>query len=1078
MKYLFVFITKTTVLFVLLLGLLTGSASALSTTTIKLSTTWKFQTDPTDIGATTGGWYNTSYNDASWGTILSGKSWESQGHAYAGYAWYRQYVTIPAPAAGGPVMALTLNLGSFISDDDVWFNGMPIGGITGAYKYSNLQNRSYTIPSSLINYGGSNTIAIRMWGGSMGLAYQNSGLIAGTYTAVLDPFHVSARNKNATVTTEVPLQLYDLSFAQKGETGFELVFRYPSSDLVTGHTDTLTCTLTDFYGGSIATATSVPVTLGTDGILRGIVTVSPTAAQNIYLAGRFQAVLVLKDTTSGTTLSSTTASMDHLLFAARDNTALAARSPSTASTPYGTLSLIDQVVCSTSLATETHPYMQGVFGQHNQDYCTPGGQVSVPINTIMGYNAREPAYGWFAYRIGAGAITPGATYVLRIQYPEDVPRFCEVEIQNGHNYMDVGWKNGVGAGVNTASTNPYDPWPLSGAWQYYDVMVTAGEETTGGGGTGDDTAQNGFWVYVMNKVKPASYFSLYAKGPAIYTMRLYAIDPVANAPAITLPPATLPQRVMTFDWERQVEQSPTALVNYAKLMGYSAISPNILKWTTANYGDPTNGYDTMNIDAAGYWVQNLTINPATAPIPGVASVHQQYLAATKNSGINYIPRIEYGGSLSLPSSAWAINNKGVYSYPDRFTPAFCANLLNSATYTDMKAMLDSLIKPNIASNPQLTGILWRMRENRMPVSYGPNDVAAFCAATNTTEPTGDSQAQLAAWASTGTVGTAYSTWWQGQRASFHQQIETLLQSYRSNMSLYYYNWDEDKFAMMEPDFNSEGFFSTGGGATTAHYNSDVTARKSYTVSNYTNIISTGNFSASFGAGSLPTTTSEAGTVQLTAADFNQPNYALRPSLYANIPGVELFAPANYYCYANLPTYLNYFQTSDGLAVSNCVSYDELAAREPNPKYEGTMVLPGGGSYSMEAELLGYFYGDARTLTYTAYTYGRGFADAHRRFAQAFRALPASGTGVTTTVVTGTPTNIMERTYATSNGVYVGLANNALTGSTAMTVVVPGQAGKKVTNLVTNTTISSTTSGSDLHFSWTSTPYELDAFLVK
>jgi len=42
-----------------------------------------------------------------------------------------------------------------------------------------------------------------------------------------------------------------------------------------------------------------------------------------------------------------------------------------------------------------------------------------------------------------------------------------------------------------------------------------------------------------------------------------------------------------------------------------------------------------------------------------------------------------------------------------------------------------------------------------------------------------------------------------------------------------------------------------------------------------------------------------------------------------------------------------------------------------------MMLPGGGPFSMALELLGYYHADARTLTYTAYTYGRGFADAHR-----------------------------------------------------------------------------------------------------
>ena len=54
---------------------------------------------------------------------------------------------------------------------------------------------------------------------------------------------------------------------------------------------------------------------------------------------------------------------------------------------------------------------------------------------------------------------------------------------------------------------------------------------------------------------------------------------------------------------------------------------------------------------------------------------------------------------------------------------------------------------------------------------------------------------------------------------------------------------------------------------------------------------------------------------------------------------------------------------------------QIGARMINPKFEGSMVLPGGGPFSMAMELLSYYYGDVRTLTYTAYTYGRGFAAA-------------------------------------------------------------------------------------------------------
>jgi len=1040
--------TKMALLIACLLCFTVVSAVAQVRTTVAFSTTWKFKTDPTNIGTGSSPWYAETFNDSGWGTLLSNKSWQAQGQNYDGYGWYRQAITVPAISANVPSQPLQLNLGTINLDDDVWFNGVWIGGTTGGYKYHNLTVRSYIVPASLVHFGGTNTVAIRVWGGPSGSEGSSSGLASGTIQGVLDPFQVSARNTGGTIASELPLQLYDLSNAQKGQT-FELVFRYAQTVIPAGGAN-MTYTLTDFYGASIKTGT-VPVAIGTDNIARGVVSVDAASATAIYLGGRFKATLVLKDATSGATISTTTPSMDYLSFAQRDNTQLPPLTTTFESTPYGSLKLIDTITCSTSLATEVHPYMQSLFGNHNQDYMTPGAKVTVPVNTILGKQAREPGYGWFAYRIGRGVMTPGKMYLLRMEYPEDKARYSEVEIQAGHNYMDVGWKNGLSA------TDPYDPWPLSNAWQFYDVIVPCGSETTGTGGTGDDTAQNGFWVYVFDKVHYTTgvnaYFSLYAGGPAIATMKLYEIDPVANAPAVTLPPSPLPQRVLMFDWERQVEQVPVDMVNYAKLMGYSAICPTILKWNFQNYGDPVNGYNSANIDGGGYWIQNTT-QPAQPAIPGVPSVHQQYLDATAGSGVDYIPRVEWGGSNNLPAAAKAINNLGTATQPSRNPPGFCANLLNAATYTDFKAYLDVLLGANAAANPQLKGILLRIRDQRLPISYGDADCRLFSSDTGTALPTGFdgmSDAQKANWASV-TVAAPYADWWHGKRRDFHNQIEALLKTYRSNMTFYYFNWDPDKISLLAPDMNAADFVKS-----TAHYTSDRTFRAGCTDTQYINVMNSGDFSASLG-------------------DFlNRPDYGIRPSLYlgSSSAGVQLMAPSNYYCYANLPNYLNYFQTRDGLAISNTVSYEELAAREPNPKYEGNMVTPAGAPFSMAMELLGYYYGDARTLTYTVYTYGRGFADAHRRFAQAFRALPA----VPGTVVSGTPADVMERTYATSNGTYVGVAYKGFTG-TSFTVTVPGAAGGTVKNLVTGATVSASNSGSDLTFSVTSGPMELNAFLVN
>ena len=287
------------------------------------------------------------------------------------------------------------------------------------------------------------------------------------------------------------------------------------------------------------------------------------------------------------------------------------------------------------------------------------------------------------------------------------------------------------------------------------------------------------------------------------------------------------------------------------------------------------------------------------------------------------------------------------------------------------------------------------------------------------------------------------------------------------MRLYYYNWDSDKFGIVLPSittwaFNKQivsskegaDFSKTSNGNGLAVYEKDREDRKKLTGEDYVKVMQSGNFS-------------------FWNSKANRADYALRPELYRDIKGVELFAPANFLCYADNPVYLNYFQTAEGLAVSNPVSYDEIGSRSINPRYECNNATPGRAAFSMALELLAYFHGDARTLSYTPYTYGRGFADAHRRFAQAFLALPA----IPGTLMNQSDKDLKVRTYVSGNGTYVGVAYKGYAGK-KFTVKVPAKAGAKITNLVTNQTVPAKTVGSDLQFDLESGPMELNAFLIE
>jgi hypothetical protein len=1011
-------------------------ATELSSWTTPLSTNWLFAADTLEQGMTSG-WYRENFDDSGWKTLKSGLSWEKQNIIHQGWGWYRQMITIPAGYEGIP---LVLKLGSTKSDDDVFVNGVRVGGIKSEYKYNNMMKRLYTVPSSLLHYGQTNTIAVRVWGGNLSFIGSVSGLASGTFNAELNPYCVLAGDVDQDESTYRHVNFLDFSDRQKGKP-FKLVFRYSSSLITSGATQ-LKYTINDYYKKTISSGTT-SISLGTDGTAHATVTVDSTTAQEIYLRGRFIVSQTVGNSTQ--TLSSIKDSVDYLSFAKRDTLPLAKLNEQWDETPYGSLKLVDEINCSNLLSKEDHGFMQSTFANKTQWYNTPGDTVTTITNVILGKKARELNNGWFAYKIGRGKLSPRKTYLLRIEYPEDKPRYCPIEIQIGQNYMDAGWRSGVGI-----TTDPYDNWPLSNSWQYYDVIVPLDDETLGAGGTGSASAENGFWVYFMNKIR-VTYFSMYQGGPAIASMKLYEIDPQTNSPVINKPSAGLPQRTLMFDWERQPDHEPADLVNYAKLMGYNAISPIILKWCTTNYSDPMSGYTSCNIDRQNYWTMKDYNNSSTgklgeAPVPGKESVFNRYLAATKGSGVNFVPRIEYGGSTSLSWSAHATAINGTPSVPNRFN-TWCSNLLDPLTFEDMKLYVDHLFKPNVNENPQLTGMLWRIRCDMMPISYSDTDVALY----NSEMGTSVTRSTLS---SISSEKNKYADWWHLKRRDFHAKLVDLLKSYRSDLKLYYYNWDEDKFSMILSGLNKAKFYAGLTGKST--YQTDRTNRNNITTNQYINVINSGDFSANLG--------------------INSPDYGLRPSLYSSVSGIELFAPANILHLSNNSGYLNYFKTADGVSVSNCVSYDEIHARSINPKFEGHSMTPGGSVYSMALELMDYFHADARTLTFTAYTYGRGFANAHRRFAQAFLALPA----IQGTIIDSSDVDVKVRAYKTSTETYIGVANKAYTLKT-ITVKIPitsGQENMTVKNLVTGNNVAFTIADNQLQFEVNSGPVELNSYLLN
>ncbi len=122
---------------------------------VDLSGEWKFKAGDDERYALP------QFDDSKWETLYAPALWDGQGYAdYDGYGWYRKWFFVPKELKG---RELLFEHGGVDDDDWVYINGVKVGEGKGCYI-----PRSYIIPARLINYGGQNLIAIRIYDGAMG----------------------------------------------------------------------------------------------------------------------------------------------------------------------------------------------------------------------------------------------------------------------------------------------------------------------------------------------------------------------------------------------------------------------------------------------------------------------------------------------------------------------------------------------------------------------------------------------------------------------------------------------------------------------------------------------------------------------------------------------------------------------------------------------------------------------------------------------------------------------------------------------------------------------------------------------
>ena len=127
-----------------------------------LSGNWKFKKGDDEL------WAESAFDDSRWQELKVPLLWDAQGYKnYDGFGWYRVKFRIPANLAN---RRLVLLLGRIDDMDETYLNGELIGrtgrprrglsrdDIEGEYR----QQRAYSIPLSVLNPDGENTLAVRV----------------------------------------------------------------------------------------------------------------------------------------------------------------------------------------------------------------------------------------------------------------------------------------------------------------------------------------------------------------------------------------------------------------------------------------------------------------------------------------------------------------------------------------------------------------------------------------------------------------------------------------------------------------------------------------------------------------------------------------------------------------------------------------------------------------------------------------------------------------------------------------------------------------------------------------------------
>ncbi|MBU1734572.1 MAG: hypothetical protein KJ692_04965, partial [Verrucomicrobia bacterium] len=728
---------------------------------------------------------------------------------------------------------------------------------------------------------------------------------------------------------------------------------------------------------------------------------------------------------------------------------------------FGNLKLLDEVKCYDP--SDPHPFIEGGRGmgakgsggvpqdEWKELYREPNPTFT-GVEKILGQPCRVArGWGWFAYKLNREGLSPGKSYLLVVEYPEDVGR--TINIFNTGNFLahtgDQGFHTGRTLGDHWTRTvnSEYVDYPLSGKYQKWYSFFNLGEKTfklgtpyPSSNTIKEDTAK-GFWIFVQG-IGPS--MDALASGAAVRTIKLYEVP---NVPALFLqvnrPPLELGRRELIetsesvggrFDEKLKEARARQRLYN-ARFCGMTAIAPNMLSRS---------------------WVDDVT-----APLLTVNRA--------EGLGVNILPRLmierDIFQSIAVPEEARVVDADGCSDFrgaANSEVKGYIPDVVHPETLQAVWTMLDNVFSSQFA-DPSFSGLML-FKHFGLPFMPSFSDYAMQRFETETgIRAEGADSAQKREWL-VAHKKTEYYQWWYAKEREFLLALRDQLQAIRPDLKLYYFPWhsdDDHPFSCarlrysglpMQDKIYVPGTsillvpgFTVPPEKWTAEQKADPVSARGYyreriapelagkvTMEDiiYGRHKDMKEFWGAKRSGELPHLVypDEMDMVKMLSEPgsiYSARRIGCNPTLYANDKGIVYWAPVHYKYTADNPKFLNFFKTGEGVAVGNAFPYNEESFHMNCFGLFAASTIEHAGPFCMMEEILSMANADpTRIMVNMHEPLQRGFPQYARDFAAAYLALPAVPSEVLADAVQPQDKEIVVRQYKTDYGTYLAVINRA------------------------------------------------------